>query len=101
MTNILSVKDVAKQLGVTVGRVRQFIEAGRLQAVNISPAHHPIYVVSEEEMRRFAAVPRRPGRRTKRMEARMRAMDEVARAKGRRKRGGRKGMVLRTELRQA
>ncbi len=58
-----TVSDAAREIGVTPGRIRQFIAEGRLRAKNLAPSgHKPYYVIAEEELMRFRMQPRKPGR---------------------------------------
>ena len=59
---MLSVPEVAKRLGVSVGRVRHLIHAGRIRAQKIGP----VWVISEDDLGKFwASWNRKPGRRRK------------------------------------
>jgi hypothetical protein len=49
-TEILSAQDFATECGVTVGRVRQWISAGRLQSTRLGKWTHAI---SRQEAERF------------------------------------------------
>lgn len=54
-----TVREAAEKLGVTTGRVRQWIAAGRLAA---SPVHSRLSEISARELTRFSRIPRRAGR---------------------------------------
>jgi excisionase family DNA binding protein len=54
---LLSVAEAAERLKLSKGRVQQFCKAGRLgQLVG------DIYVIHEDELKKFAKQPRQPGR---------------------------------------
>lgn len=57
---MLTVSVAAKKLGVSHGRVLQFIASGRLRADRVSPR---LYLIDPKEIRRFASIPRPAGRK--------------------------------------
>ena len=57
-SQLLSVRQVADELGVTPPRVRQLIYAGRLKAQKVGP----ILVIRAEDFEAFRGIPRRSGR---------------------------------------
>lgn len=54
-------EEAADELMVTVQRVRQFTQLGRLKFIQIGGA----YLIENKELERFGAIPRRPGPRPK------------------------------------
>jgi excisionase family DNA binding protein len=58
---LLTTTEVAARLGVIPRRVRQLIAEGRIKARK----NGRDWLISEAEVRRFAAKPRRPGPRAK------------------------------------
>ena len=58
---LLTVKEAAERLGVTPGRVRQFIVEGRLKGEKVGN----VWVFTEDEIARFSEEPRRPGPKKK------------------------------------
>lgn len=57
---MLTVTQAAARLGVTPGRVRQFIHAGRLKATRLGKR---VWVIDVEDLREFEAIPRKDGPR--------------------------------------
>jgi excisionase family DNA binding protein len=53
-----SVREVSEELGVSICRVHQFIDDGRLNPTMIGN----IYLIPESDVRKMKASPRRPGR---------------------------------------
>lgn len=57
---LLTVAQAAERLGLTAWRVRQFVADGRLPATRYGQRQ---YLITEEALEAFAAVPRPAGRR--------------------------------------
>ena len=57
-TRYLTTADAAKELGVSVIRVRQFAENGRIKSLRLGP----IIVFESSDIEKFAAIPRVHGR---------------------------------------
>ena len=56
-TKWYTVQEVAKQLGVTGGRVRQFIVEGRITGQKFGNS----WAIAESEVQRFQSLERQPG----------------------------------------
>ncbi len=56
--NYVSQTDAAERLGVSRQRVSQLVESGQLKSKEIAGR----FVISESELERFAAIPRKGGR---------------------------------------
>ncbi len=57
--NYLTTEDVANELGVTTGRVRQFVMRNRLKPVE---KIGQVLFFTREEVDKFREIPRNPGR---------------------------------------
>lgn len=60
--DMLTVTAAAQMLGVTRNRVLQFIAEDRLPATKVAPK---LYLLDVADVRRFSAIPRKPGRKHK------------------------------------
>jgi excisionase family DNA binding protein len=57
-SNYMTTAEAAKALGVSVIRVRQFAEKGRIHSIRLGP----IIVFDSRDIEKFAAIPRVHGR---------------------------------------
>ena len=57
---MLTVTQAAARLGITPGRVCQFIRAGRLKATKLGAR---VWMIDVEDLREFEAIPRKDGPR--------------------------------------
>lgn len=62
LRDMVTVQEAARRLGVSRARVQQFIDNGRLPATKITPR---MYLLDARDIRQFAAIPRKAGRRPK------------------------------------
>ena len=58
----MDVKEVAAILGVTVGRVRQLAQSGKLPGTRVGGPDRGVWVFRRADVADFAQVERRPGR---------------------------------------
>lgn len=58
--NGMTVREAATQLGVTVRRVLQLVDAGTIRGVQLNPR---LWILDKSDVARYAASDRRPGRR--------------------------------------
>jgi excisionase family DNA binding protein len=56
LPDILTVKDVAKYLRISTGRVRELCESGELVGMNFGTARHKHWRVAKEDVRNLQAI---------------------------------------------
>jgi len=62
LKDMVTVKEAAKQLGLSRARVQQFIDEGRLPAQKVASR---IYLLDAKDVRKFSRIPRKAGRKPK------------------------------------
>jgi len=63
MNQLLTTREVSQMLGVSKQRVRQFVSAGRLRAIErLEIGHRSMLFFTALDVEHFAAIPRQRGR---------------------------------------